>query len=91
MLVRKIQRVERQTFYVLICFFTSALRSYKTVPLYDTDNGPTILEKEYNAVLRGLINDPNIAGPSSFSDTVSWMICVKSFQTFCIPDEEQNI
>lgn len=47
------------------------MKAYRTVPLYETDDGPKILEKEYNAVLRGLINDPNIAGPSSFSDTVS--------------------
>lgn len=54
------------------------MRAYKTVPLYETDNGPAILEKEYNAVLRGLINDPNIAGPSSFSDTVR-RIKIKKF------------
>lgn len=50
------------------------MKAYKTVPLYETDDGPTILEKEYNPVLRGLVNDPNVAGPSSFSDTVSLLI-----------------
>jgi peroxidase len=51
-------------------FYDASLKVYRTVPLYETDNGPTILEKEYNAVIRGLINDPNVAGPTSFSDTM---------------------
>lgn len=75
-------------------FFIEALRRYKTVPLYETDNGPTILEQEYNAVLRGLLNDPNIAGPSSFSDTVrvtALTITVTVTESFQILDEEQNI
>lgn len=52
-------------------FFIKALKAYKTVPLYETDNGPAILEKEYNGVLLGLLKDPSIEGPTSFSDTVN--------------------
>ncbi len=56
-----------------IFFFFQAMKAYRTIPLYDTDDGPAILETEYNSALRGLIADPNIAGPTSFSDTVKQM------------------
>lgn len=70
---------------------------YRTVPLYETDNGPKILESEFNGVLLGMVADPNIAGPTSFSDYVSHCSGEKKIrhsmiETFVsFTDKKQNI